>query len=84
MTSRLLPLAAFAFVVTACTKPPAPVATIDPVTAAATIAKAINASPSKADSILLANHYTAEAFEKVLWDIAADSTSAAAYAVAMR
>ena len=54
----------------------------DPVIAAATTAKAIEANPAAADSILTANGYTRESFQQLMYDIAADSTKAAAFAAA--
>lgn len=83
MTSKLLPIAAFVLALAAC-HPADRVASQDPVLAAATISKAIAARPAKSDSILAANHHTVASFTKVLYDIASDSTSAEAYAVAMK
>lgn len=54
----------------------------DPVIAAATTAKAIEANPTAADSILTAAGYTRESFQQLMYDIAADSTKAAAFAAA--
>jgi hypothetical protein len=48
----------------------------------AAIANAISANPTKADSILTANAYTADEFERVLYAIASDSAQSAAYAAA--
>lgn len=49
---------------------------------AAAISNAIAANPAGADSILKANNLTAEQFDKMLYDIALDSTQSAAYAAA--
>lgn len=84
MTTKLLPVAALLLAFAACRPAPAPIAALDPVLAAAMISRAIAATPARSDSILAANHYTAASFTKVLYDIAADSTSAEAYAVAMK
>ena len=53
-------------------------------THAAGISNAIAANPAKADSILKANDLTAEQFDKMLYDIAADSAQSAAYAAARK
>lgn len=50
--------------------------------AAATLANAMAANPSRADSILSAAGYTVESFERLMYEIAADSAQAAAYAAA--
>ncbi len=50
--------------------------------AAATLADAMAADPSHADSILSAAGYTVESFERLMYEIAADSAQAAAYAAA--
>ena len=50
--------------------------------AAAAVANAIAAKPSAADSILRAAGYTPEEFERLLYDIAADSAMSAAYSTA--
>lgn len=52
----------------------------DSATAAATISNAISANPAATDSILRANGHTAESFERLLYDIAADSTLSSRYA----
>jgi hypothetical protein len=57
-------------------------AAADPVIAAAATAKAIEANPAGADSILKAGGYTLESFQQLMYDIAADSTKAAAFAAA--
>lgn len=54
----------------------------DPVVAAAATAKAIEANPAGADSILSAAGYTRESFQQFMYEVAADSTKAAAYAAA--
>jgi hypothetical protein len=56
--------------------------TSDPVVKAATTAKAIEARPAAADSILTAAGYTRESFQKLMYEIAADSAKSAAYAAA--
>ena len=50
--------------------------------AAAAVAKAIEANPAGADSILQAAGYTRDSFEKMIYEIAADSVMSAAYAAA--
>ena len=57
-------------------------ATSDTVAAAAATAKAIEANPAGADSILKAAGYTRESFQQLMYDIAADSAKAARYAAA--
>ena len=54
----------------------------DPAVKAANVANAIAANPAGADSILTANGYTRESFDKQLVDIAADSAMSARYAAA--
>ena len=49
---------------------------------AARIADAIARAPNAADSILSAAGYTAESYERLMYEIAADSAEAAAYAAA--
>jgi hypothetical protein len=49
---------------------------------AARVADAIARSPNAADSILSAAGYTPESWERLMYDIAADSAEAAAYAAA--
>ena len=84
-------LAAAALLLAACAKPetpatdsaaPAATPTADANVKAAMVSNAIKANPAAADSILKANGYTAESFERELFDIAADSTRSAAYAAA--
>jgi hypothetical protein len=57
-------------------------ASSDPVVTAAATAKAIEANPAGADSILKAAGYTRESFQQLMYDIAADSAKAAAFAAA--
>jgi hypothetical protein len=54
----------------------------DPVMKAAATAKAIEAKPAAADSILTAAGYTRDSFQKLMYEIAADSAKSAAYAAA--
>lgn len=49
---------------------------------AASVSDAIASNPAAADSILTANGYTRESFERELFAIAADSSRSAAYAAA--
>lgn len=49
---------------------------------AARVANAIARTPGSADSILSAAGYTAQSFERLMYDIASDSAEAAAYAAA--
>lgn len=56
--------------------------TADTVAAAAATAKAIEANPAAADSIISAAGYTRDSFQKLMYDIAADSAKAARYAAA--
>lgn len=46
---------------------------------AANVANAIAANPTKADSILTANGYTRDSFQKAMYEIAADSAASAIY-----
>lgn len=48
--------------------------------AAAAVANAMAANPAAADSILRAAGYTTNSFERLMYEIAADSAQAAAYA----
>lgn len=50
--------------------------------AAALTANAIAANPAAADSILKAGGYTPDGFQKLMYEIAADSAMSAAYASA--
>ena len=89
MTSRNLSLLAFLAMTAGCTEgaatpAKAQPAVTDPVIVAITIAKAIQAAPTKADSILNQWTYTAESFEKLLADIAKDSAQSARYSAGMR
>jgi hypothetical protein len=56
----------------------------DPAVKAANVANAIAANQAGADSILTANGYTRESFDKQLLDIAADSAMSARYAAAKK
>ena len=49
---------------------------------AASVAKAIEANPARADSILQAAGYTRDSFQKMMYEIAADSVMSAVYAAA--
>ena len=51
---------------------------------AARVSDAIKARPAAADSILRANGYTRESFEREMYEIAADSARSAAYVAAKR
>ena len=51
---------------------------------AAHVSNAIKAHPAAADSILRANGYSRESFEREMYDIAADSARSAAYVAAKR
>jgi len=90
MTSRHFTTLALLALVAGCTEggaapqAKAPTAPADPVEIALTIAKAIQSAPAKSDSILKAWNYTAESFEKLLADIAKDSTQSAKYSEGMR
>lgn len=88
MTPRLIPGLTLFLVATACSKPPAPVTeaptTTDPVLTVVMVAKAIDAAPDKADSILTAAHFTVASYEARLTEIASDSASSARYSEAMR
>ena len=55
---------------------------VDRARAAATVAHAMAANPSRADSILAAAGYTVDSFERLMYEIAADSVQSAAYAAA--
>jgi hypothetical protein len=57
-------------------------ATSERAASAARIADAIARTPNAADSILSAAGHTAESFERLMYEIAADSAEAAAYAAA--
>lgn len=67
----------------AATPPPAaePAVPAD-VQLAVTVAQAIDAAPTKGDSILTANGLTRPGLDSLMYVIAADSTKAAAYAAA--
>jgi hypothetical protein len=51
---------------------------------AATVARAIDAAPDKADSILVAHGLTMDGLDSLMYAIAADSTKTAAYEAARR
>jgi hypothetical protein len=51
---------------------------------AATVARAIDAAPAKADSILAAHGLTREGLDSLMYAIAADSAKSAAYSAARR
>ena len=89
MTSKLSLGTAVIFLIWACNQAPVPVRprtsnAADPVTMAVTIAKAIDADPAKADSILASYNLTAEAYEWRLHEIATDSGAAERYSLAMQ
>lgn len=48
----------------------------------AAVSNAIAANPAAADSILQANGFTREEFQRVMYEIASDSAQSAAYAAA--
>jgi hypothetical protein len=81
---------AVAVLLTACAGPGKPGADpgasssagVERARAAAAVANAVRANPSRADSILGAAGYTADSFEKLMYTIAADSAQSAAYAAA--
>ena len=54
--------------------------TADRAQTAASVANAIAANPSAADSILRAAGYTRDSFQKLMYEIAADSAMSAEYA----
>ena len=56
--------------------------TASPEAKAAAVSNAIAANPAAADSILTANGYTRESFEREIFAIAADSARSATYAAA--
>jgi len=58
--------------------------TADRTTTAAMVANAIKANPAGADSILKANGYTADSYQREMYAIAADSQRSAAYADARK
>jgi hypothetical protein len=89
MTTKHLSLFAIVAFAAGCSAeaatPSTPEPTVtDPVATAVAIAKAIRSTPAKSDSILTAWSYTADSFEKLLADIARDSTQSAKYAAGMR
>lgn len=68
--------------VAAITQQPAPVAA--DVQLAATVARAIDAAPASADSIISAHGLTREALDSLMYVIAGDSAKTAAYIAARR
>lgn len=56
----------------------------DRATKAAAVSDAIAANPAAADSILQANGYTQDSFQKEMYEIAADSAQSAAYTAAKK
>jgi hypothetical protein len=92
MTMRILSIGlAIVLALSACAKAdqPATSSTVsttptasDRVRTAAQTANALAANPTVADSILKANGYTADSFQKVMYEIAADSAMSADYAAA--
>lgn len=88
MTRQWIPGLTLLLVATACAQRPTPAAeaptTTDPVLIVASIAKAIDAAPEKADSILTAHQMTMESYEARLTEIASDSASSVRYSAAMR
>jgi hypothetical protein len=56
--------------------------TADRARAAATLANAIAANPTAADSILRANGHTQDSFQNLMYEIAADSAMSAVYSAA--
>jgi hypothetical protein len=59
-------------------------ANADRVATAAMVSNAIAANPAGADSILKANGMTADEFQRLMYDIARDSSQSAAYAAAKK
>ncbi|HEX9165012.1 MAG TPA: hypothetical protein VF862_03830 [Gemmatimonadales bacterium] len=59
-------------------------ATADRAVAAAALADAIAANPALADSILSSAGYTPDGFQKLMYEIAADSAMSASYTAARR
>jgi hypothetical protein len=95
MTNRLLMLACAASLIAACgggnkapeqqtSTPPAAEQTMPPsdVQLAVSVAQAIDAAPTKVDSILAAHSLTREGLDSLMYTIAADSAKSAAYAAA--
>ncbi|HET9454408.1 MAG TPA: hypothetical protein VFO66_09005 [Gemmatimonadaceae bacterium] len=56
----------------------------DRVATAARVSNAIAANPAGADSILQANGMTADEFQRLMYEIARDSSQSAAYAAAKK
>ena len=67
---------------TADTTAAAQAGSADRATKAAAVSDALAANPAQADSILSANGFTREQFQKEMYEIAADSSLSAAYAAA--
>lgn len=97
MNRRFLVLGGTALVIVACrgdggdvkqedtAAPLTQQAALDPdVQLAATVARAIDAAPARADSILSAYSLTREGLDSLMYRIAADSVKSAAYAAARR
>jgi hypothetical protein len=92
MTVRILPVGiAIVLAVSACAKADKPATTTtvtatptasDRALSAARSANAIASNPQAADSILKANGYTQDSFEKLMFEIAADSAMSATYSAA--
>jgi hypothetical protein len=59
-----------------------PATPADRATRAGEMSKAMAANPAAADSILRANQHTPETFERLMFEIAADSALSATYAAA--
>jgi uncharacterized lipoprotein YajG len=95
MTNQMLMLACAAALIAACgsgskaqeqqtSAPPAAEQTMPPadVQLAVSVAQAIDAAPTKVDSILAAHNLTREGLDSLMYTIAADSAKAAAYTAA--
>jgi hypothetical protein len=70
-------------VLAACGRAGSDAASSDRVTKAAAVSNAIAAKPAAADSILKANGYTADEYQRVMFEIAKDSAESARYAAAV-
>jgi hypothetical protein len=89
MMNKILSGLAIATLMTACVRAETAAdstatTTSDPVITAAATAKAIEANPAGADSILKAAGHTPDSFQQLMYDIASDSTKAAAFAAARK
>jgi hypothetical protein len=89
MMNKILSGLAIATLMTACVRAETAAdstatTTSDPVITAAATAKAIDANPARADSILNAAGHTPDSFQQLMYDIASDSTKAAAFAAARK